>query len=198
MPQHSRQRRSDGLQTRTALLQAAVEVVAERGIAGVTHRAVTEKAGVPLTSASYYFSSIAELTEAAIADFAAQHVARVDAVTAALSASQLDIETMADAIVAIAAGHDQRFLVAQYETYLHATRSPAVRTATAEAMAAFERMASAALRASGIAHPERYARWFTSIVDGYQLQSLARDEPFDAAGLRGALEALFTACAPAP
>lgn len=50
---------------RDALVRATIEIVAERGVAGVTHRAVTERAGVPLTSATYYFTSIdAMVTEA--------------------------------------------------------------------------------------------------------------------------------------
>ena len=46
---------------REALLAAAVQVVGSQGLAGTTHRSVTEAAGVPLATASYYFSSIDEL-----------------------------------------------------------------------------------------------------------------------------------------
>lgn len=52
---------------RTAILDAAIEVLANSGLAGVTHRAVDQAAGVPEGSSSYYFpkkldlvSSIAE------------------------------------------------------------------------------------------------------------------------------------------
>src|SRR4051795_5035369 len=54
---------------RDALLAAAVEVVGEHGLAGATHRAVTEAAGVPLATASYYFDSIGELIAEALEAF---------------------------------------------------------------------------------------------------------------------------------
>src|SRR5262245_47489108 len=54
---------------RDALLDAAVEVVGEQGMAGTTHRSVTEAAGVPLATASYYFSSIGELVAEALTRF---------------------------------------------------------------------------------------------------------------------------------
>lgn len=67
---------------REALLRAAIEVVGERGLAGVTHRAVTERAGVPLTSASYYFGSIDELVFEALRGFAEQRTQRLHEVLA--------------------------------------------------------------------------------------------------------------------
>lgn len=57
---------------RDALLRATIEIVAERGVAGVTHRAVTERTGVPLTSAAYYFASIDEMVTEALRLFAAE------------------------------------------------------------------------------------------------------------------------------
>ncbi|TDQ00176.1 TetR family transcriptional regulator [Labedaea rhizosphaerae] len=74
-----------GRHRRELLLRATIEVVAERGVAGVTHRAVTERAGVPLATASYYFSSIDELVYEALKQFAEQRMRLlVDAVGSAL------------------------------------------------------------------------------------------------------------------
>jgi DNA-binding transcriptional regulator YbjK len=74
-----------GTNRRESLLRAAIEVVAERGVAGVTHRAVTERAGVPLATASYYFSSIDELVYEALEQFAEQRMRLlVQALTGAL------------------------------------------------------------------------------------------------------------------
>jgi TetR/AcrR family transcriptional regulator, regulator of biofilm formation and stress response len=84
--------------------------------------------------------------------------------------------------------------VAQYELYLHASRSPQIRQITDAVLAAYERMAEAALRSAGVTRPAEFARWFTCIVDGYLLQSLARSDGRDVDGLRSAIQALFTAC----
>ncbi|MFD1052014.1 TetR/AcrR family transcriptional regulator, partial [Kibdelosporangium lantanae] len=67
-------RRSD---RRDALLAATVRVVGERGVGGTTHRAVTEEAGVPLATASYYFSSIGELIAQALTAFVKERAEEV-------------------------------------------------------------------------------------------------------------------------
>ena len=51
---------------RERLTEAAVRVVAERGVAGLTHRAVAAEAGVPLGSTTYHFSGRDELLVAAL------------------------------------------------------------------------------------------------------------------------------------
>jgi AcrR family transcriptional regulator len=52
---------------REAIADAAVGVIADRGIRGLTHRAVDEAAGLPAGSTSYYFRSRAALLEAVVA-----------------------------------------------------------------------------------------------------------------------------------
>ena len=44
-----------------AILEAALRVIAERGVEAVTHRAVADAAGVPLSATTYYFESLDEL-----------------------------------------------------------------------------------------------------------------------------------------
>src|SRR5262245_49447260 len=63
-----------GQRRREALLRAAVEVIAEKGYAGVTHRAVAERAGVPMATTSYFFSSIHELVQEAAAQYHSQQL----------------------------------------------------------------------------------------------------------------------------
>jgi TetR/AcrR family transcriptional regulator, regulator of biofilm formation and stress response len=46
---------------------AALEIVAEHGVEGVTHRRAAELAGVPLGSTTYYFRSLDHLLEVALA-----------------------------------------------------------------------------------------------------------------------------------
>ena len=143
-----RQHRSSGLARRDALLRAAVEVAAERGTAAVTHRAVTEKAGVPLPSVSYFFSSIDELAAEALAVFAEARTAELETLAEQLAASRVDPDEVA-ARFAEATVPQPPWPVAQFEVYLHAARSPELRNAVASALGAFERVAEAGLRAAG-------------------------------------------------
>ncbi|WP_193366944.1 TetR/AcrR family transcriptional regulator [Pelagibius marinus] len=57
---------------RETILNAVVELLATRGLEGVTHRAVDEAAGLPQGSSTYYFPKKAGLLSAA-----AQHLATV-------------------------------------------------------------------------------------------------------------------------
>lgn len=63
---------SKGEQTRTKILRAAQQVIAENGVGGVSHRAIAAQAGVKLSLTSYYFGSLAELLEAAWDDHRAR------------------------------------------------------------------------------------------------------------------------------
>ena len=63
--------------------------------------------------------------------------------------------------------------IAQFDLYLQAARDPSLRSAAAEAFAAYERVAAAALRAAGLADPERVAALFVALADGLGLRRLA-------------------------
>jgi AcrR family transcriptional regulator len=60
------QRRETGLRTRARLLDAALDLLAERGEDGVTLREVTEAAGANIAAVSYHFGSLQALRDAAI------------------------------------------------------------------------------------------------------------------------------------
>jgi DNA-binding transcriptional regulator YbjK len=62
-----------GERRRQALVEAATELLIESGFDGVRHRAVAERAGLPLASTTYYFTSLEELVVAAV-----EHLARVE------------------------------------------------------------------------------------------------------------------------
>jgi AcrR family transcriptional regulator len=60
------QRRETGLRTRARLLDAALDLLAERGEDGVTLREVTDAARANIAAVSYHFGSLAALCDAAI------------------------------------------------------------------------------------------------------------------------------------
>ncbi|QXC59577.1 TetR family transcriptional regulator [Aquihabitans sp. G128] len=62
----SRAHRASAQRRRAALLDAAAELAAEVGAGAVTHRAVAARAGVPLSTTSYFFGSIDELVTEAL------------------------------------------------------------------------------------------------------------------------------------
>jgi AcrR family transcriptional regulator len=60
------QRREAGLRTRARLMDAALDLIAERGEGGVSLRGVTAAAEANISAVSYHFGSLRSLSEAAI------------------------------------------------------------------------------------------------------------------------------------
>ena len=69
-----------GEQTRTLILETAVELFRERGYEETTMRAIAERAGVALGSAYYYFRSKEQLIQAFYSRTHQEHLALVDEV----------------------------------------------------------------------------------------------------------------------
>jgi DNA-binding transcriptional regulator YbjK len=112
-----------GAARRARLLDAAVRIVAGRGFAVLTHRAVADEAGVSLASVTHHYPSIGDLRRAMfehagsaigleLADLiagAAQDVAAVPLICADFAVklvAQRRMETAAVFEMIVAAGHD--------------------------------------------------------------------------------------------
>lgn len=54
-----------GKQTRDLILNSTIELIAELGIKGTTHRAIARKADIPLSLTTYYFKDIQQLIKEA-------------------------------------------------------------------------------------------------------------------------------------
>jgi DNA-binding transcriptional regulator YbjK len=178
---------------RAALLQAATEIAGESGASAATHRSVAARAGVPPATPGYFFSSITELMAEALREFVCDRTGEFAVLTAALAEGSPDDFGAAFASMLLAG--DRTSELAQIEAYLHAARGEELRVAVADAMAAFERAAEAALRAAGARRPEAGARAFVALSDGFVLQHLANPRPDDEVTLREAMRALFAAYA---
>ena len=188
-PRQDRSRRR-----REALLRAAIELIGETGARSVTSRAVAERAGVPLASVTYYFRSVHELVEEALKLHVAERVAELSAMAAvALQAGGASATDIAERLAEVLVAAPTPILVAQYQMYLEAGRNPALQPAVAEALAAFESLASRVLAALGARDPAGAAEAFVALLDGFALHRLARprDPGREAAALFAAMRALF-------
>jgi TetR/AcrR family transcriptional regulator, regulator of biofilm formation and stress response len=83
----ARRRPRDPVGRRQTIVDAATRVIAEAGLAGLTHRRVAELAGVPVGSTTYYFKDLDELREAALADAARGSIQSLDEWAEELSAT---------------------------------------------------------------------------------------------------------------
>jgi DNA-binding transcriptional regulator YbjK len=111
------------------IVDAAVGVIAEHGVAGTTHRLIAAAADVPLGSLTYHFTGLDDLRAQAFARFAERMAETYEAHFA-------DVHDRADFVAAVTdlvhgdAGADDRDWAVAYELYLAALRDPALRAVT--------------------------------------------------------------------
>lgn len=186
----TRQHGPSALARRQKLLQATIEVAARVGIAGVTHRAVTEQAGLPLATISYFFDSIDTLIEEALRERARADTREQVALAEALA----DAHTTPDGIArAFASDITQRFpeTLALFEMLLHAARDPAIRDAVGGALAAKRQAAAAGARAAGSPEPDTAAPALVALVHGLMLHEMAVPGCLPPESMYSAFRALF-------
>jgi AcrR family transcriptional regulator len=80
------QRREAGLRTRARLMDAALNLIAERGEEGVTLRELTDAAEANVAAVSYHFGSLGSLCEAAIEEALERYLDAQQAAVGALGA----------------------------------------------------------------------------------------------------------------
>ncbi len=130
----SRRGRGNDPDRRDRIIDACLDVIAESGIAGASHRRIAEAAGVPLGSMTYHFDGIDELYHEAFTRFTAAISAGFERRMAAAT----DAKSARDAVVAIIVDDvfgNARDLVITHELYTLAARQPSYRTLTAAWMA---------------------------------------------------------------
>jgi len=187
---------------RTAILDGALEVLAEQGMRGLTHRAVDAAAGLPPGSTSYYFRSRAALVTGCVQRLVerdlTEDVATVDAaVDAAVQGAGPDLPAvLAGALTAVgvrmATAERQRTL-ARYELSLAAVRDAALRAELVAGGDTIRRRGTALLARAGITEPDAAAEELAALLDGLVYTALVRgprDADALAAWLRPPLERL--------
>ncbi|RAS68847.1 TetR family transcriptional regulator [Lentzea atacamensis] len=121
---------------RTALLDAAIDVLAEEGARGLTYRAIDAKAGVPAGTASNYFASRDDLMSEVAIRVTERLMPSDESIAESLALPRdksLSVKFMHDIIKR--ADADKTSYLALMELRLEATRRPDLRTALTRTMA---------------------------------------------------------------
>lgn len=132
-----RTRRTDP-DRRDRIIDACLEVVAEHGVAGTTHRKVAVAADVPLGSMTYHFEGMDELLRLAFERFSQVMSQRFEDRMAAATTRDEALDAVT-AIISNDVFSDDRELVLTHELYTFAARRPEYRTLTRNWMAASRR-----------------------------------------------------------
>lgn len=132
-----RARRTDP-DRRDRIVDACLDVVAEHGVAGTTHRKVALAADVPLGSMTYHFEGMDELLRLAFERFSQAMSQRFEDRMAAATTRE-EALTAVTAIISDDVFTNDRELVLTHELYTFAARRPEYRTLTRYWMAASRR-----------------------------------------------------------
>jgi DNA-binding transcriptional regulator YbjK len=111
------------------IIDAALDVIAEHGVAGATHRRIADAADVPLGSMTYHFTGLGDLRAQAFGRHAERMAGRYEAHFAGVRSRDDVAEAVTD-LVHGDAGADDRDRAIAYELYLAALRDPALRAVT--------------------------------------------------------------------
>ncbi|MFJ4773219.1 TetR/AcrR family transcriptional regulator [Streptomyces uncialis] len=169
---------------RQRIIDAAIRVVADKGIGGLSHRTVAAEADVPLGSTTYHFSTLDDLLVAALRQananaraFFEERLGTVGDDGLAAVIARLTGEWMA---------HERSGAELEYELYLAALRRPALRPVAAEWGRWF------AEQLAGRTDPVT-AKALVALVDGICLQALLTGADYDEEYAREALSRVVRA-----
>jgi DNA-binding transcriptional regulator YbjK len=161
---------------RAALVSAAVELLEEGGFAAVTHRAVAQRAGLPLAATTYYFTSRADLVAEAFAELATGELGAMRKALAGAAAGDLVPALLAAGGVGGAPGDRLRNL-GLWELYVQAGRDPALRRIARGWTDGCVEVIAEALMAAGHRDEPDAARRIALLVTGLWLEHLVEDRP---------------------
>lgn len=179
-----------GADRQDAIADAAIHLVATRGLRGLTHRAVDTEAGLPPGSTSYYLRTRNALLTACVSRMLTRDVSAMP------SAGADPLDLMVGMTLGMARDRPDD-LVARYELSLEASRQPELRAAITEGGRQLRAMLAQLLDGLGVPEPEAAAWPVAAMMDGLMYDRVAgagatlSPEAFEAA-VRRSVVALIT------
>jgi DNA-binding transcriptional regulator YbjK len=176
---------------------AAAELLCQGGFDAVTHRAVAERAGLPLASTTYYFSSLEELIETAVEYLGTTEVAQLRDRVKALPRRRRGAEAAADLLVDLLAREpDREQLISRYERYIACARHPAMRGVERRLLKQrVDAVGEAMARSGRRARPDMMTALLYS-VDGAVVSALVDDQDGPRESVRATLVGVIDVLAP--
>ena len=179
---------------RSHILDAAIDILCDDGVGGLTHRQVDTRAGVPAGTTSNYFRTREALLEAMAARTVDLHWQRVEALQSAIGPMSRDaLKTL---MFRMLEPDDQmrRWTLARFELFMESTRRTQLQPMMRELQAAAVKSATLIFEAAGFTPaPERMDE-LSRLLNGFVFSNLTlAPEPGtqDAAGLVDRLLSAF-------
>jgi DNA-binding transcriptional regulator YbjK len=179
-----------GERRRSALVGAAAELLRTGGFDAVRHRAVAERAELPLASTTYYFASLDDLVVAAVErtgrDELAEVRAALEELPADASASEV-AELALDQLLGRESRTSPEAVVLRYERFVGGGRRPYLRPLMRALRGEFDALLTTVLARGGWAVDDAALLRVVAIVDGTVVNSLIEADPDPRAAARAAL-----------
>lgn len=173
-----------GERRRAELIEAAASLLAEGGFDAVRHRAVAERAGLPLASTTYYFDSLEELVTAAV-----EHHAKVELETGRRRLDELatrnrGVEATVDLVLDMLLGPlrpdreaDAEAVLLRYERLVGTGRRPYLRPLMRTLSAQLYELLHEILARSGTPVDGTELERLVALVDGAVVNALIEVDP---------------------
>ncbi|WP_026454992.1 TetR/AcrR family transcriptional regulator [Saccharomonospora iraqiensis] len=168
-----------GERRRAALVAAAAELLVEGGFGAIRHRAVAERAGLPLASTTYYFDSLDDLVYAATEHVGRRDLARGRERLARLGTEQRNVDTVVELVLDQLLGTDPQHeaVVLRYERLVGTGRRPHLRPLMRTLAVELRELLTESLTRSGFdVDPDRLER-IIALVDGAVVNALIEVDP---------------------
>lgn len=168
-----RARRTDP-DRRDRLIDVTIELIAEVGVAGISHRRIATRADVPLGSMTYHFDGIDEVLHEAFTRFAERIAATFEARLSAAQDPDQALDAVVDLVQKLSDPASARDQVVTYELYTLAARDPRYRAITTSWMRRSRHELERHFDA-------RITRQIDALIEGLALHRALDDDPFDRA-----------------
>ncbi|MEU3627137.1 TetR family transcriptional regulator [Amycolatopsis coloradensis] len=188
-----------GERRRAELIEAAASLLAEGGFDAVRHRAVAERAGLPLASTTYYFDSLEELVTAAV-----EHHAKLELETGRRRLDELatrnrGVEATVDLVLDMLLGSlrpdreaDAEAVLLRYERLVGTGRRPYLRPLMRTLSAQLYELLHEIFARSGTPVDATELERLVALVDGAVVNALIEVDPEPRAAAARMLQAALT------
>ncbi|GAA1195328.1 TetR/AcrR family transcriptional regulator [Prauserella alba] len=168
-----------GERRRNALVEAAAELLSEGGFDAIRHRAVAERAGLPLASTTYYFDSLDELVSAATEHHGRAELAAGRARLADLPTADRGVDTVVGLVLDQLLGEDPAYeaVLLRYERLVGTGRRPYLRPLMRTLSGELRELLAEILVKSGLDAGERRIERIIAVVDGAVVNALIAVDP---------------------
>jgi DNA-binding transcriptional regulator YbjK len=173
-----------GERRRAALVAAAAELLVEGGFDAVRHRAVAERAGLPLASTTYYFDSLDDLVTAAVEEHSRLELANGRQCLEELATRNRGVQALVELVLELLLGPEQaereadaESVLLRYERLVATGRRPYLRPLMRTLTGELNELLHEIFARSGHAVDDAELQRLVALVDGAVVNALIAIDP---------------------